>query len=402
MQQNLPNDLELILGDRSFFDKCENVKVRKIFDAAVIDFLDIVSKKLLSDKDAKGYSDIVTFAFWIRKASLSRYMLRYRKDEKDIVVGKGIIFHVAPSNVAMNFAYSLVAGLLAGNINIVRIPSKVFPQTDIVVRAMKEAIKENREIGDYICLVKYGHNTAINDLLSGLSDVRVVWGGNDTIAVFRQSPLKPRATEILFANRFSLAVVDSDEYIKSEDKDKIALDFYNDTYLMDQNACSSPKIVIWTGKEITDAKIIFWNELHKVIKIKYDYQQIQGVNKYLDACLTASKLDKVRIEPSVDNLITRVSVGELDERIIDCFGNSGFFLEYDTSDLSDIRRICNDNKCQTITYYGDVKMFDVVEVFSLKGVDRIVPFGKSMDFNLIWDGYDLIAHLSRIISIRTK
>ena len=35
----------------------------------------------------------------------------YKKDES-LRLGRGIIFHIAPSNVPINFAYSLVAGLL--------------------------------------------------------------------------------------------------------------------------------------------------------------------------------------------------------------------------------------------------------------------------------------------------
>lgn len=390
------------MGDKSFFDRCENNNVRRIFDDVVIDYLDTVSKILLSDNEAKRYPDIITFAFWIRKASLNKYKMNYKTKSGQKVIGRGIVFHVAPSNVAINFAYSLVAGLVAGNINIVRIPSKDFPQTDIVVRALKKATADFSEIRDCICLVKYGHDSTINDSLSWMSDVRVIWGGDDTIATFRSSPLRPRSTEILFANRFSLAVIDSDRYLEDENKGKIALDFYNDTYLMDQNACSSPKIVIWVGKKISKAKDVFWNELHKVVSAKYEFQQIQGVDKYLSACLTAAKLDGIRIEPATDNLISRVSLSSLDNRIVDCFGNSGYFLEYEASDISEIRTICNDNRCQTIAYYGDVRMFDDVEMTSLKGVDRIVPFGRSMDFDLIWDGYDLITHLSRIISTRTK
>ena len=33
-----------------------------------------------------------------------------------------------------------------------------------------------------------------------------------------------------------------------------------------------------------------------------------------------------------------------------------------------------------------------------KGVDRIVPIGKALDIDVIWDGYDLIGSLSRIIT----
>ena len=376
--------------------------MRPIFRKEIIDYLDDLSKELLSDRDAKGYSDIVTFAFWIRKASISRYKDQYENKMEQVCVGRGTVFHVAPSNVAMNFAYSMVAGLLAGNINIVRISSKEFPQTGIVVRAMEKTIEKHPEMRDYICMVKYGHDAGINNLLSGLSDVRIVWGGDDTIALFRQSPLRPRATEILFSNRYSLAIIDSDTYLAADDKARIASDFYNDTYLMDQNACSSPRMVIWIGKEIGRAKEVFWNELHKVVSAKYEYQEIQGMDKYLDSCLAAIDLNDVKIEPAEDNLITRISLKELSKDVIDCFGNSGFFLEYEASDISEIRTICDDTRCQTISFVGDIRSFDNLDLLSLKGIDRIVPVGKSMDFDLIWDGYDLITHLSRIISIKTK
>ena len=32
-----------------------------------------------------------------------------------------------------------------------------------------------------------------------------------------------------------------------------------------------------------------------------------------------------------------------------------------------------------------------------RGVDRIVPIGRTMDFSLMWDGYDLIRSMSRRI-----
>ena len=32
---------------------------------------------------------------------------------------------------------------------------------------------------------------------------------------------------------------------------------------------------------------------------------------------------------------------------------------------------------------------------NLRGLDRIVPIGKSMDMDIIWDGYDVINQLSR-------
>ena len=36
---------------------------------------------------------------------------------------------------------------------------------------------------------------------------------------------------------------------------------------------------------------------------------------------------------------------------------------------------------------------------NLFGIDRVVPIGKALDMNLIWDGYDVINSLSRIITL---
>ena len=33
------------------------------------------------------------------------------------------------------------------------------------------------------------------------------------------------------------------------------------------------------------------------------------------------------------------------------------------------------------------------------GIDRIVPFGKTLDVGTYWDGYDIVASLSRIIGV---
>lgn len=35
----------------------------------------------------------------------------------------------------------------------------------------------------------------------------------------------------------------------------------------------------------------------------------------------------------------------------------------------------------------------------IKGIDRIVPVGQTMDFSFIWDGYDLYERLTRTVRI---
>ena len=112
-------------------------------------------------------------------------------------------------------------------------PSKDFPQIGIINGAIRDSLEDRPGMRPYICLVRYGRDQKINDLFSSMADTRIIWGGDTTISEIRKSPLMPRAGEITFADRYSLAVIDSERYLASENKDGIAQGFYNDTYLMD-------------------------------------------------------------------------------------------------------------------------------------------------------------------------
>ena len=214
------------------------VPSRKPFNEDIIEFLNALSKALMRMPEAKVYPDIMTLGFWLRKSSVLALKERFVKETGDIQIGIGTAFHIAPSNVPVNYAYSLAAGLLTGNANVVRVPSKDFPQITVINKAIKDTLEKYESIRPYICLVRYGRFQKVNDLLSFLADIRIIWGGDHTIEELRKSPLKPRAGEITFADRYSLAVIDSDAYLAMEGKERIAEGFYNDTFLTDQNACT--------------------------------------------------------------------------------------------------------------------------------------------------------------------
>lgn len=373
------------------------VPAKQTFDDSIVEFLNDVSRELMGNRAAKEYSDIVTFGFWIRKGSVKKLKDRFETGDGSLHLGKGVAFHVAPSNVPVNFAYSLVAGLLMGNANVVRVPSKEFAQVNILTDAFNTILEKHPAMKPYVFCVRYGRDKDINDLFSSAADVRVVWGGNQTIAELRKSPLPPRSGEITFADRYSLAIIDSDSYLSAENKARIAEDFYNDTFFSDQNACTSPRIVVWTGSRISEAKEVFWETEHDLAVKKYTFQTIQGVNKLTKAYLAAAAEPGIKIEEHPDNLIVRVSVPGITDTLMDYRDNSGYFYEYNCEDIMDLAPLCNDKRCQTIAYIGDKNVVRPLIEAGVKGIDRVVPMGKTMDFDLIWDGYNLPALLSRTI-----
>lgn len=389
------NKVTYLTGSAEIAAELPSVPAKVPFDETIVNFLNEVSREIMKDPRSRAYSDVVTFGFWIRKGSVLK--LKERFISEGLHLGKGVAFHIAPSNVPVNFAYSLVSGLLTGNANVVRVPSKDFPQVTILTDAFNKVLECDPDMKPYILCVRYGRDSEINDLFSSIADVRITWGGNNTIAELRKSPLPPRSGEITFADRYSLAVIDADSYLSMENKDRVAEDFYNDTFFSDQNACTSPRIIVWTGERVEEAKNAFWKSVHELVEKKYTFQAIQGVNKLTKAFLIAVKEPGVKVEEHPDNLIVRVKVPEITDYLMDYRDNSGYFYEYDCKDILDLVPLCNDKRCQTIAYIGDSKIILPLIQSGVKGIDRVVPMGKTMDFDLIWDGYNLPSLLTRTI-----
>lgn len=396
-ENNCLSNVTLLVGSRENLGHISSLSVKKPFDDTVVELLNAISKELMAGKDSRFFPDVVTLGFWLRKSSV--LALKERFVNNNNMIGRGVAFHIAPSNVPVNYAYSLFTGMLCGNANIVRIPSKDFPQVSVINNAINKVLADSKytSILPYINLVRYEKSKEINDYFSKLCDIRIIWGGDNTIAELRKSPISPRATEITFADRYSFAVIDSDAYLSEDNKEKIALDFYNDTYLSDQNACTSPRVVAWIGNQINEAKNLFWDNLKTVAVSKYQFQSIQGVDKLSQLYLAAAGYSSILKETGEDNLLYRVGVKKLIPELMNYRGNSGYFYEYDCHNIMELRDFCNDTHCQTIGYIGDRALLKPLINSGIKGVDRFVPIGHTMDFDLIWDGYNLVEHMTRTV-----
>ena len=390
--------LSFVVGDEETLALMQDAKTLVPFSDEAIRFLDALSQTLF--KKGRAYSDVVTFAFWCRKGSLMREKKKYETGE--LRFGRGITFHSTPSNVAVNFAFSFAAGLLAGNPNVVRLPAKAFEQVDVISGAVREVLVAQPEMRPYVVFVKYGLIQEFSDYFSSICMNRIVWGGDMTIALMRKSPLPPRAVEVTFADRYSLAVFRTESVLVLDDSGLMTLvrKFWNDTYFTDQNACTSPRLIAWIGDGRNVAKEKFWKAVHELVKTEYGLQPIQAVGKLAAFYHAAAAVPGVKLVASEDNFITRLRVGSFTADLMDFKYNSGFFFEMDAKNLEEVFSP-NSVKCQTVTYFGLTKAEIACALATVRpnGIDRVVPIGSSMDFTLTWDGYDLIRTLSRSIGV---
>lgn len=386
------------------FEKLPKIHAAKVFSDSVVDYLNQLSKTLFKDVRTKAYPDVGTFAFYCRSGNI-----RALKKKSDYVnafrLGRGLIFHVAPSNVPVNFAYSLLAGLLSGNNNIVRLPSKNFEQVQIIIDAIDFLATQEKfqSVSNGIVLIQYDNtDDSISEYLSAICNVRIIWGGDETINNVRKYALSPRAFDLTFSDRYSICVLNADTFVNEEKPRVIASGFYNDTYLFDQNACTSPHLVVWLGcvENVRKAQNIFWGELHKLVKEQYSIQAVQAVDKMTAAYDQALGMADIRLISTEDNLLWRVKLSSLEKDIENFRCSSGYFSEYHASSLDDLVPVIN-SKYQTMAYYGfdRVDLEDFISMERPTGIDRIVPIGRTTEFSLVWDGYDLINTLSRTVEI---
>lgn len=389
-------EITYLCGNANIVAAMPDVPLLPIFSAQVKDFLHALSVAILKDKRMKTFPDVASLAFWLRKANIDKLHAQTYHNISNRI-GRGVAFHIAPSNIPVNFAVSMTSALLAGNACVVRVSNKDFEQVSIICDAINKVIqKQMPEMAKYVCIIRYEHSLEITQCLSAICDLRIIWGGNKTIEEIRKAMLPPRSIEMVFADRHSFAVINADEYLKG-DFAAIAEGFYIDTYFVDQNACSSPRCVVWMGAEIEKAQDIFWQTLEEKLVEKYDLMPIQAVNKWNTFCkFAALNPDSHLIQKS--NYLTRIAIDTLPANLMDFKENSGFFYEYKTQNIENIVPLLT-KPCQTITYYGVAPetIKNVVLKYGTRGVDRIVKLGTASDIDLIWDGYDMVKAMSRIL-----
>ncbi len=396
MQPNF-DGMKVLFSKSKSIEDLKNLPAKQLFDEEICEFLNNLSVAIRKDRESRVYPDIVTFGFFCRRANIEKLKREYKVPYR---VGRGFSFHIAPSNVPINFAYTLVAGLLAGNACVVRASSKDFAQTRILCKIMEQVAKESpSNVGKYIAVVEYGRDKEITDYLSALADVRVIWGGDNTVAEIRKSSIPARSIEVTFADRYSICVLDAKEVVQITNWEEVAQKFYNDTYLYDQNACSSPRLMYWVGDnaEVEKAQDLFWNAIEKYLSEKYMVEPVIAVDKLTMDYRIAIDYDHAVVKKPT-NLFHRITLNKLEQTIPQYCCPGGSFLEYQSKDIEDLKPVVT-KKYQTLSYLGGnaEKLADWVIEAGLAGIDRIVPMGKTADFTLTWDGYNLIETMSRKI-----
>ena len=123
---------------------------------------------------------------------------------KKRIMPLGVLFHIAAGNVDGLPAYSVIEGLLAGNINILKLPAV---DKGFSIHLLSELIKLEPLLAEYI----YVFDTPSNDIagmqaMAKSADGIVVWGGDTAIEAVRKFAT-PNTKIIEWGHKISFAYV---------------------------------------------------------------------------------------------------------------------------------------------------------------------------------------------------
>jgi hypothetical protein len=384
------------------------------FDTRAVAFVKRFSQRLLTSNGIRLHPELAALGHWFRGANLQQLSQKYPTDNVDnLVLGRGLAFHVAPSNVDSVFMYSWLLSLLAGNVNLVRVSQKASPAQTFLIEVLSQTLDEDigRPIQGRIVLLTYPHDDLITTDISNSCHMRVVWGGDATVRKLREIPLRPTANEICFPDRFSACAIEAQALLALDEASisQLVSGFYNDAFWFAQQACSSPRLVAWVGltEQVEHARVRFWHALEQELMRRQpenseamSMARVAASYEFAGAAL-ARPAESSGLAPAQPLRLTLES--SLDERAKAIHCGNGLFLEMTIQSLVDLAPQLS-HKEQTLAVYGFTRENYKALALALppRALDRIAPIGDALSFAPVWDGQDLITVFSRKILLPAK
>ena len=395
---------EAALDDEALLSKLDEARRRLAppFAPERVDLVASVAGTLLGPQRSAASGPAAHFAFWTRRAALAKLAAGFaaRVPASALARPRGLVFHLPPQNVETVFLYSWVLSYLAGNANIVRLPHEISARMRAIVDLFLERLQA---LGDDSQLfVHYPSQGDLGAKISALSDARVVWGGDAKVALFAPLPLRNGGKSIWFGDRFSFSTIKGAALAALDDAALRALakKLHNDIFVFDQMACSSPHALYVVGEAAAHSAAV--RRLLDASALEGTMDDPAGrvghaIGKMTAAFYVAANGRAFSVHwrnPQLTSVVASAPQRQ-DMRV-----GGGFLSVVFVPSLSEVAGFIRESD-QTITYFGWER--SEIETIAASragpGVSRWAPIGTALDFDFLWDGYDIPFELTRLVRI---
>jgi acyl-CoA reductase LuxC len=367
-----------------------------------IDLAASVAETLLGPRRSAASGPAAHFAFWTRRAALTKLAASFaaRVPEHTLARPRGLVFHLPPQNVETVFLYSWALAYLAGNANIVRLPHEISARMRAIVDLFLDRLEAHGDESQ--AFVHYPSQGDLGAKISSLSDARVVWGGDAKVALFAPLPLRNGGKSIWFGDRFSFSTISGAalDRLDGAALRGLAKKLHNDVFIFDQMACSSPHALYVVGEATTHSAAV--RHLLEASALEWTMDDPKArvghaIGKMTAAFYAAANGRASSVNWQNTHLTSVVaSAPERQEMRV----GGGFLSVVFVRSLAEVASFIRESD-QTITYFGwgRGEIEAVAASRTGPGVSRWAPIGTALDFDFIWDGYDIPFELTRLVRI---
>lgn len=316
---------------------------------------------------------------------------------------RGLVCHWLAGNVQILGMFALVQAILAKNANLLRVSSR----DEGVFISMLETFKgkiyttadghtiKGDDLLKTISVIYYSrHADVLGEEMSREADVRIAWGGAESVETIAGYPSRIGAETVVFGPKLSFAVISSEALSSEQEAKKLARRLAVDVSVFDQTGCASPhNLYIERGGVVspTQFRSLLAESMAKTeLQIPKPMMSIEQVSQVHSIRGVYDFKGSVEGSPSMSWTL----LSDSDPQLMPPVYSRVLFIHEVESIMESLPYI-SDN-IQTIGMAASPEKSQAyAEQATALGVSRLPAIGRMLNFEMPWDGIMLLDRLVR-------
>ena len=264
--------------------------------------------------------------------------------------------------------------------------------------------KEFKNISNKYSFIYYEHQASLNTELSSSVDARIIWGGDQTIQIFKSFTTSSNCIDLVFPDKVSTSILSANWLISADESElKNKADLYSrDIGLFSQMACSSPSSLILLKDckdDYSEFLLNFFQKCDSLLSRKEWLSEMHALSNFkssIDICMQFPTLNCIYKGQNLSAFFLEKS--DFEEVSVHKPKDTCLFV-YVVDSLEEVSSLIDKNN-QTMVCIGLKKEIKdkLTKKIMIKGINRVVNVGNALNMNIFWDGYDIVSYLSKLIS----
>jgi len=318
------------------------------------------------------------------------------EDRKSLrLLPRGVVCHWIAGNVPLLGMFSWALSALAGNVNVIRLSSRQADFVSPLLALLADSSADGARMARETLVLRFEReDEAAHRRMSRVADVRIAWGGEESVDAIAALPARWDCETVVFGPRVSLAVVDP-----ALATDGTLARLVTDIVYFDQLACSSPQRVFVKGRPGHPAFDRFVDRFTAVFQQQSRATPRQPLNFsetyriHLDRTRALLEGASVRCDEQTQ---WTVAISAAPIASLTCMNRFVEIVPFD--DVADLgpRMPSQVQTAVTLLEGDDLERFSLIGAW--RGVCRFPRPGDGNSFENPWDGVPLISRLTRWVT----